>query len=100
MAGLLALAAQGGGHRPGQRAGWTATPPPTPASTTRTGWKACWDALGMVGAWTQDAELIERLPAGGQFEVFRRYGGREDQFPFGRDADGRPAKRWAWTDLG
>ena len=57
-------------------------------------------ALRRAGARAQADELIERLPAAGQFQLFRRLEGRGDPFPFGWDADGRPAKRWAWTDLG
>jgi hypothetical protein len=36
--------------------------------------------------------LIERLPGAGQFALFCRQDGREDQFRFGREPDGRPAK--------
>jgi hypothetical protein len=56
-----------------------------------------------TGSRAQAAELIERFPAAGQFLIFRLFymlESREDQFQFGREADGRPAKRWAWTDLG
>ncbi len=51
-------------------------------------------------ARAQAAELIERLPAAGRFQLFCKQKGREGQFQYGREADGRPAKRWAWTDLG
>lgn len=51
-------------------------------------------------ARAQAAKLIERMPAAGRFQLFRKQEGREGQFQFGRDADGRPAKRWGWTDLG
>jgi hypothetical protein len=57
-------------------------------------------ALRNAGATGQGAELIGRLPAAGLFQLFCTEAGREDQFRFGRDADGRPAKRWTWTDLG
>ena len=56
--------------------------------------------LQTVGARKQAVELIERLPAAGLFQLFCRYEGREDQFRFGREPDGRPAGRWAWPDLG
>jgi uncharacterized protein YidB (DUF937 family) len=58
------------------------------------------DHLHAAGAPAQAAKLIERLPAAGQFPLFCDQEGREDQFPFGREADGRPAQPWAWTDLG
>jgi len=58
------------------------------------------DALHTAGAPAQAAKLIERLPAAGRFQLFCEQQGREDQFPFGRETDGRPATRWAWTDLG
>ena len=57
-------------------------------------------ALREAGASTQAAELIERLPAAGQFRLFCRQEAGEGEFRFGREADGRPAKPWAWTDLG
>ena len=57
------------------------------------------DALRKAGARAQAAELIERLPAAGLFQLFCRQEGRADQFRFGRQADGHPARRWAWTDL-
>jgi len=52
------------------------------------------------GARSQAAQLIERLPAAGLFQFSCGQEGRAAQFRFGREADGRPAKRWAWTDLG
>jgi hypothetical protein len=58
------------------------------------------DALGAAGARAQAAELIERLPAAGLFGLFCRQEGREEQFWFGREADGRPARPWTWKDLG
>jgi hypothetical protein len=57
------------------------------------------DALRKVGDQAQVAELIERLPAVGLFELFLKEEGRGEKFRFGRRADGRPAERWAWTDL-
>jgi hypothetical protein len=57
-------------------------------------------ALVEAGARAQAAELIERLPAAGLFGLFCVQEGRTEQFRFGREADGRPAKPWAWTDLG
>jgi hypothetical protein len=58
-------------------------------------------ALRRAGASAQAEELIERLPAAGLFQLFcEQEEGRAEQFRFGREADGRPAGRWAWTDLG
>lgn len=57
-------------------------------------------ALRDAEATSQAAELIERLPAAGQFQLFCEQEGRGEKFRFGRSADGRPAGRWAWTDLG
>ena len=57
------------------------------------------DALSYQGTRAQAAELIERLPSAGMFQLFLEQG-RWEKFRFGREADGRPAKRWAWTDLG
>ena len=48
----------------------------------------------------QAAKLIERLPAAGMFQLFCEQEGHRGQFRFGRETDGRPAKPWAWTDLG
>ena len=56
------------------------------------------DSLRKAGARAQAAELIERLPAAGLFQLFSEQGGGE-QFRFGREADGHLAKPWAWKDL-
>jgi hypothetical protein len=66
--------------------------------TTRA--RTAFAVLRKAGPRAQAAEPIQRLPAEGQFQLFSMQEGQEDQFPFGRDADGCPAKRWAWTDLG
>jgi hypothetical protein len=58
------------------------------------------DTLRETGASAQATELIERLPAAGQFQLFCKQEGHGKTFRFGREADGRPAKPWAWTDLG
>ena len=58
------------------------------------------DALREAGARGQVVRLIERLPAAGLFRLFCGQEGRAERFRFGRQADGRPAKLWAWTDLG
>jgi hypothetical protein len=70
------------------------------ASLDRANASVLLDALGAVGAQAQASELIERLPAAGQFQLFCTQEGRKDQFRFGRQADGHPARRWTWTDLG
>jgi hypothetical protein len=58
-------------------------------------------ALRKAGAQAQAAQLIKRMPAAGMFDLFcKQEEGRAEQFRFGREADGRPAKPWAWTDLG
>ena len=48
------------------------------------------DSLREAGAEQQAAALAERLPEVGMFELFREQG-RQDQFRFGREADGSPA---------
>ena len=53
------------------------------------------DMLRAAGARTQAAELIERLAAAGRFGLFLQQEGRAEQFRFGREANGRPAKPWA-----
>lgn len=58
------------------------------------------DALYATGTRAQATTLIERLPAAGRFELFCRQEGPAEQFRFGREADGHPAKPWGWTDLG
>jgi hypothetical protein len=47
-------------------------------------------ALREAGAPAQAAELIERLPAAGMFQLFLNEEVRGEQFWFGREADGRP----------
>ena len=55
--------------------------------------------LREVGAQQQAAALTDRLPGAGMFEFFREQGNRQDQFRFGREADGSPAGPWGWEDL-
>jgi hypothetical protein len=57
------------------------------------------DSLRAADAQQQVTVLAERLPEAGMFELFREQEGRQDQFQFGREADGSPAGRWAWEDL-
>jgi hypothetical protein len=56
--------------------------------------------LRKSGTQAQAAELIEGLPAAGLFQLFRELDSHAEQFRFGREADGSPAKPWAWTDIG
>jgi uncharacterized protein YidB (DUF937 family) len=57
------------------------------------------DSLRMAGADEQAAALASRLPAAGRFGLFLEQQGSADQFRFGREADGTPAKPWGWEDL-
>ena len=57
------------------------------------------DSLREAGAQRQATALADRLPGAGMFELFRKQEGRQDQFWFGREADGSPAGPWAWEDL-
>ena len=56
-------------------------------------------SLRKAGAQEQAITLADRLPGAGMFELFREQEGRQDQFRFGREADGSPARPWAWEDL-
>jgi hypothetical protein len=56
-------------------------------------------SLRAAGPQQQATALADRLPGAGMFELFRKQEGRQDQFRFGREADGSPAGRWAWEDL-
>jgi hypothetical protein len=57
------------------------------------------DRLREAGAEQQAATLAGRLPGAGLFELFRKQEDRNDQFRFGREADGSPAGPWGWEDL-
>jgi uncharacterized protein YidB (DUF937 family) len=57
------------------------------------------DSLREAGAHDQAAALTDRLPAAGMFRLFLKQQGHEDQFRFGRQADGSPAAPWGWEDL-
>ena len=57
------------------------------------------DSLRKVGAPEQVTALVDRLPGAGMFELFRQQRDPQDQFRFGREADGSPAKPWDWGDL-
>ena len=55
------------------------------------------DELLEAGAHQESSALLARLPAAGQFSLFRQRSG--SQFRFGREPDGRPADPWGWDDL-
>ena len=57
------------------------------------------DSLRQAGAHEQAAALTDRLPAAGMFGLFLMQQGPEDEFRFGREADGGPAAPWGWEDL-
>jgi hypothetical protein len=57
------------------------------------------DSLRAAGADDQAAALTGRLPAAGMFWLFLEQQSHEDQFRFGRQADGSPAAPWGWEDL-
>ena len=56
-------------------------------------------SLQEAGAAEQATALADRLPGAGMFELFRGQEGRQDRFPFGREANGSPAGPWDWEDL-
>jgi hypothetical protein len=57
------------------------------------------ETVRKVGTRAEAAEVIERLPAAGLFELFCEQEGRAEKFRFGRKADGTPAKPWGWADI-
>jgi len=57
------------------------------------------DSLRAAGADEQATALTDRLPGAGMFWIFRKQKDPQDQFRFGREADGSPAKPWDWGDL-
>ncbi|WP_221640309.1 hypothetical protein [Actinoallomurus bryophytorum] len=56
-------------------------------------------ALREAGADRQADALVERLPGGGQFELFVEQTGTGDLFRYGRDPGGTSAGPWSWDDL-
>jgi hypothetical protein len=56
-------------------------------------------SLREAGAPEQVTALAGPLPGAGMFELFREQRDPQDQFRFGREADGSPAKPWDWGDL-
>jgi hypothetical protein len=56
-------------------------------------------SLRAAGAHDQADALANRLPGAGMFELFLEQQGRQDQYRFGRNADGNPAEPWSWEDL-
>ena len=57
------------------------------------------DSLQDAGAHQQAAALADRLPTAGMFKLYLEWQGCKDQFRFGREADGSPARPWGWEDL-
>ena len=57
------------------------------------------DRLREAGAHDQAAALTVPLPTAGMFGLFLGQQDYEDQFRFGRQADGSPAAPWGWEDL-
>jgi len=57
------------------------------------------DSLRKAGAQEQVTILAGRLPGAGMFELFCQVQGHQDQFRFGREADGSPTEPWGWEDL-
>ena len=57
------------------------------------------DGLQAAGAQEQLTALADRLPGAEMYELFRKLEDRQDQFRFGRDADGSPAGPWDWEGL-
>jgi hypothetical protein len=55
--------------------------------------------LREAGAEQQATALADRLRGAGLFELFREQESRQDQFRFGREADGSPAEPWGSEDL-
>jgi len=55
--------------------------------------------LREAGAREQVEVLIDRLPGAGMFWLFGQLEGHQEQFWFGREADGSPAGPWGWEDL-
>jgi hypothetical protein len=56
-------------------------------------------ALKDIGADELAADLIGRMPAGGQFRVFLEQDDNATRYRFGREPDGTPAAPWDWEDL-
>jgi len=57
-------------------------------------------ALREAGAGEQVETLVNRLPAEGLFDLFRKQPWNERRYKFGRELDGAPAPSWDWYDLG
>ena len=98
ISGLLKELLQAGSHRGWYRAGSDRAAahvalddPSAVASLLR--------QLRAADAGEQIAVLAARLPGAGMFKLFLGQEGYQDQFWFGREADGSPSKGWAWKDL-
>jgi hypothetical protein len=56
-------------------------------------------ALQATGAETHVRTLMDRLPAEGHFDLFRKQADHHVQYRFGRESDGSPAPSWHWDNL-
>ncbi|MGW4126116.1 hypothetical protein [Nocardia sp. NPDC004711] len=45
------------------------------------------------------ARVKQLLPAAGLFPLFTEFDNNRRRYRFGRDHNGRPARRWDWNDL-
>jgi hypothetical protein len=57
------------------------------------------EVLREAGAEEQARMLVDRLPAGGRFDLFCRQAGNKVRYRFGREPDGSPVPSWGWDDL-
>jgi hypothetical protein len=56
-------------------------------------------ALKDISADGLAADLVDRLPAGGQFRTFLEQDDNAMRYRFGREPDGTPTAPWGWEDL-
>ena len=99
VARLLDGLREAGAERAGHRAAGPRPAAHASLDDPTTPWPACWTRLREAGADEQVTALADRLPGAGMFELFREQRDPQDQFRFGREADGSPAKPWDWGDL-
>jgi hypothetical protein len=56
-------------------------------------------ALQAAGAETPVRTLVDRLPAEGHFDLFRKQAGNQAPYHFGREPDGSPTPSWDWDNV-
>jgi hypothetical protein len=56
-------------------------------------------ALREASTEREARRLVDRLPAEGWFDFFRKQPGHANRYRFGREPDGTPAPPWGWNDL-